>query len=152
MLQIWNFQKNFGLDKYLIQKCQQITPKNIGDAYKAFIAAVYLVYGADKATQIVTDLVSTKFDSNNTTISCIKSIVNSNSKPKRKLNKVLEKLKIKDYYFDTIKQEKVNDGILLTRALYINGEIACTGQGFTARKADKIVSNTYLNSLIKNSH
>lgn len=124
----------------------------IADTYKSFIAAVYLVYGIDKAKEIVIDLISTRFDLNNITESYIATMVNSNSNAKSKLNKVLKELNIKNYYFDTIKVEKINNQTLITRALYVNGEIVCTGQGYTAKKADKIVSNLYLNQLLKNSH
>lgn len=86
--QIMNFLKCFGLDKYLVfytdkEKTQQI-PKIIADIYESFIAAVYLVYGIEKASQIVIDSISNIIDINNIDKSYLEIAAQKRKKNKKK--------------------------------------------------------------------
>lgn len=87
--QIVNFLNNFGIDKYLIfhpeDERTQVSPKVIADIYESFIAAVYLVYGIEKASEIVIDLITNYIDFDN--INKEYSKISKNKKTKKRVKK-----------------------------------------------------------------
>lgn len=89
--QIINFLRCFGLDKHLIffttDSSIQAGESIIADIYESFIAAVYLIYGIDKASQIVIDSMSSIIDLDDINKSYLEIVAEKKKKKKRKKHK-----------------------------------------------------------------